>query len=64
MSIVASMFVVRTDRGDDMFMTTLARYAEQAIDLQAIDLLPAPGSARPAPLLPVPADEHKSGGDP
>jgi hypothetical protein len=58
MTIVASMVVERTERGDEMFMSTLARYAEQAIDLDAVELLPAPGSGRPAPLAPAPADEQ------
>jgi Ecdysteroid kinase-like family len=39
MSVVAPMLVVRTERGDDMFMTSVARYAQQIIDLQAVDLL-------------------------
>jgi hypothetical protein len=30
------MLVRRTDRGDDMFVTSLARYAQQAIDLDAV----------------------------
>jgi len=59
MSIVASMIVVRTERGDDMFMTTLARYAQQAIDLQATELLPAAGSGRPPALVPAAADEGR-----
>src|SRR5262249_30028689 len=59
LSIVASMIVVRTERGDDMFMTTLRRCAEQALDLDAVELLPAPGSGRPAPLTPAPEDEGR-----
>ena len=59
MSIVASMIVVRTERGDDMFMTTLARYAQQAIDLDAVELLPPPGSGRPAALKPAATDEGR-----
>jgi len=39
MAIAASMLVVRTERGDDMFMTSLARGAQQILDLDALDLL-------------------------
>jgi hypothetical protein len=65
MAIVASMLVERTPRGDDMFMATLARGAQQALDLDAVELLAAPGSGRPAPLRPEPADEgrHPPGPD-
>ena len=59
MSIAASMLVVRTDRGDDMFMTTLARYAQQAIDLDAVALLPQAGAGRPAALVPSPGEEQR-----
>jgi len=59
MAIAASMLVVRTERGDDMFMTTLGRYAQQAIDLDAVELLPAPGAGRPAPLAPAAGDEER-----
>ena len=41
MSVIAPMLVVRTDRGDDMFMTSLARHAQQILDLQAEELLAA-----------------------
>jgi hypothetical protein len=40
MSVIAPMLVVRTERGDDMFMTSLARYSQQVLDLDAEDLLP------------------------
>ena len=43
MSIGASMLVQRTDRGDDMFVTSVARYAQQALDLDALDALPTHG---------------------
>lgn len=56
MTIAASMVVVRTDRGDDMFMTQLARNAQQVLDLDALSLLPPPGGKPPA-LVPSPADE-------
>jgi hypothetical protein len=39
MAVIAPMLVVRTERGDDMFMTSIARHAQQIIDLQAEDLL-------------------------
>jgi hypothetical protein len=63
MAIVASMLVVRTERGDDMFMTTLGRHAQHVLDLDALDLLPTAGSARPAALQPEPEDEdgHQAG---
>ena len=63
MAVAASMLVARTERGDDMFMTLLARHAQQAIDLDAVDLLPAAGSGRPAALRPEPDDEgpHEPG---
>jgi hypothetical protein len=61
MSIVAPMVVVRTERGDEMFITMLARYAQQALDLDAAELLPAPGHGRPAPLLPDAVDEQRHG---
>jgi Ecdysteroid kinase-like family len=40
MTIGASMLVKRTDRGDEMFVTSLARYAQQALDLDAEATLP------------------------
>ena len=33
MSIGASMLVKRTERGDELFVTSVARYAQQALDL-------------------------------
>ena len=59
MAIAASMLVERTERGDDMFMTTLARHAQQALDLEADRLLPPAGTGRPAALRPEPADEAR-----
>jgi len=41
MSIGASMLVKRTERGDDMFVTSVARYAQQALDLEAEATLPS-----------------------
>jgi Phosphotransferase enzyme family len=61
MSVGPAMVVERTPRGDDMFMVSVARYAQQALDLDAFELLPAPGSGRPAPLRPAPEDEHPHG---
>lgn len=40
MSIGASMLVKRTERGDEMFITSVARYAQQALDLEAEATLP------------------------
>jgi hypothetical protein len=59
MCIAAAMIVARTERGDDMFTTMLARYAQQALDLDAVALLPEPGHGRPAPLRPAPQDEQR-----
>ena len=57
MAIIAPMLVERTERGDEMFMTMLARHSQHALDLGAEELLPAPGSAPAAPLRPAPQDE-------
>jgi hypothetical protein len=57
MTVAPAVIVQRTERGDDMFMTSLARYAQQVLDLDALDVLPAPGTGRPAPLRPEPEDE-------
>ncbi len=59
MTVGPVMLVERTERGDDMFMTTLARYAQQILDLDALELLPAPGSGRPAALRPEPRAEGR-----
>lgn len=66
MAIAASMLVVRTERGDDMFMTVLARSAQQVLDLDALSLLPEPNLAKPPALVPEPADEgrHAPGAEP
>jgi hypothetical protein len=66
MAIAASMLVVRTERGDEMFLTMLARHAQQAIDLDAGELLPTAGTGRPAPLVPATGDErrHQPGAEP
>jgi hypothetical protein len=52
MTVGPVMLVERTERGDEMFMTTVARYAQQILDLDALALLPPPGSGRPAALRP------------
>jgi hypothetical protein len=59
MTVGPAVIVERTGRGDDMFMTGVARYAQQVLDLDALELLPAPGLGRPAPLRPATADEHR-----
>ncbi len=59
MTIAASMIVARTDRGDEMFMSWLARNAQQVIDLDAIAVLPEANVKRLAPLRPDPADEGR-----
>lgn len=64
MAVISPMLVVRTERGDDMFMTSLARHAQQILDLDAEELLPASihagGSASTAQgvLTPAPEDEQ------
>ncbi|CAN5542815.1 hypothetical protein BH10ACT9_BH10ACT9_19500 [soil metagenome] len=39
MAIVSSMLVARTDRGDQMFMTMLARHCAQVLDTDALAIL-------------------------
>ncbi|HTY97718.1 MAG TPA: phosphotransferase, partial [Solirubrobacteraceae bacterium] len=65
MTVVPAMIVQRTERGDEMFLTTLARHAQQVLDLDAIELLPEPGSGRPPALRPDPVDEapHPAGSE-
>jgi len=64
MAIVSSMLVVRTERGDEMFMTMLRRHAGHVLDVNALDVLPTP--VAPEPLTPGPADEdaHPHGDEP
>ena len=64
MAIVSSMLVERTDRGDEMFMTMLARHCEHVLDIDALAVLPE--SAVPEPLTPEAADEgpHQPGDEP
>src|SRR3712207_7001493 len=47
----------RSERGDDMFMTVLARHCEQVLDTQALELLPTP--AKQEPLAVDPSDEAR-----
>ena len=64
MSIVSSMLVVQTERGDQMFMTMLERHTSHVLDTGALDALPA-AAADPPPAV-DPADEaaHTPGEDP
>jgi hypothetical protein len=66
MAIVASMLVERTERGDEMFVTMLARHAQHALDVDAAVLLARPDKAPVAPLRPAPQDErrHTAGSEP
>lgn len=66
MAVAASMVVERTERGDEMFMTCLARNAQQILDLDALSLLPELSSAPPLPLRPDVEDEsrHPPGPEP
>ncbi len=57
MTVAPAMLVERTERGDEMFLTSLARYAQQVIDLDAIELLGAAGEGRPPALRPGPGEE-------
>ena len=59
MTVAPAMLVERTERGDEMFLTSLARYAQQVLDLDALELLPEAGSGRPPALRPEPADEGR-----
>lgn len=65
MVVAPAMIVQRTERGDEMFLTLLGRYAQQALDLDSLELLPEAGSGRPAALRPEPEDEgsHPAGSE-
>jgi len=65
MTVAPAMIVQRTERGDEMFLVTLARYAQQVLDLDALELLPEPGSGRPPALRPLQEDEapHEPGSE-
>jgi hypothetical protein len=60
MAVLASMIVERTERGDEMFVTMLARHAQHALDVGAEELLEGHAHARgsPPPLRPASADEQ------
>lgn len=60
MAIVSSMLVVRTDRGDDMFMVMLERHCQHVLDTDALAMLPEPVAAEP--LTPAAEDEGPHGG--
>jgi len=55
MSIVSSMLVERTERGDQMFLTMLDRHSSHVLDTDALDVLPHTAMAEA--LQPDPADE-------
>jgi Ecdysteroid kinase-like family len=59
MTVAPAVLVERTERGDEMFLTTLARYAQQVLDLDALELLAEPGAARPPALEPAVLDEGR-----
>jgi hypothetical protein len=65
MTIAASMVVQRTERGDEMFMTWFERNAAQALDLDAVELLPPARQGPPPALRPDPLDEgrHEPGAE-
>ncbi len=56
MAIVSSMLVERTERGDEMFMTMLARHSDHVLETGALDVLPEPVAAET--LTPDLADEQ------
>lgn len=57
MSIVSPMLVERTERGDRMFMTMIARHCQHVLDTDALAVLPPP--SHPEPLQPKPEDEGR-----
>jgi hypothetical protein len=64
MTIVSSMLVARTKRGDEMFMTMLERHSRHVLDTDALGILP--GVAALEPLRPSADDEaaHPAGDEP
>jgi ecdysteroid kinase len=64
MTVGPAVIVERTERGDEMFLTSLARYAQQVLDLDALDLLPTPGAGRPPALRPDPGEEARHAAGP
>lgn len=61
MTIVPSVLVEQTERGDEMFLTMFARHCALALDLDSAATLPAPTGVEP--LTPEPSDEfaHEPG---
>jgi hypothetical protein len=59
MTVAPAMLVQRTARGEEMFLTTLARHAQQVLDLDSLELLPEPGTSRPPALSPAPVEEGR-----
>ncbi|MBV8785891.1 MAG: phosphotransferase [Mycobacterium sp.] len=55
MAIVSSMLVERTERGDRMFMTMLARHCDHVLETDALATLPE--AEAPEPLQPTDDDE-------
>lgn len=64
MTVGPAVIVERTERGDEMFLTSLARYAQQVLDLDALDLLPPPGSGRSPAPRPDPGEEGRHAAGP
>ena len=50
MSIVSPMLVERTERGDRMFMTMIARHCQHVLDTDALAVLPAQSTPKPLQL--------------
>lgn len=59
MGIVSPIMATRTARGDEMFMTMLARHCELVKDLDSLDLLPEPKEEDLRPLQPQAEDEKQ-----
>ena len=64
MAIISPMLVERTERGDDMFMTVLARHCEQVLDTGALDALPPPETAEALAVDPADEGRHPATDDP
>lgn len=56
MAVASSMLVERTERGDKMFLTMLARHCDLVLDLDALSVLPEP-AVQSAVLQPKAEDE-------
>ncbi|KAH8658194.1 aminoglycoside phosphotransferase [Xylariales sp. PMI_506] len=63
MCVISSIMASQTERGDNMFMTMLARHCELVKDLNALELLPEPEPVDMTPLRPTAEDEgqHEKG---